>query len=156
MPRWKVGRRAQAGTTLIELLVSLMIVGLALVLIVGTFSTGLLDATMAKRNTAVEAVIQYELDNISGSTFNPSIDPTLQSYSECFATESSTTPFRLSSFQAPCPNDQPYTLRADVLFTPQQSPTRRQLWTITVIPWSSASPSPLPIGSPVSTYKVNR
>lgn len=151
MPRWKDRRRAQAGTTLIELLVSLMIVGLALVLIVGTFSTGLLDATLAKRNTAVEAVTQYELDKISGSQF----DASAESYSECFATESSTPPLLLPDYQDPCPSG-PYTLRADVLLTQQQSPTRQQLWTIAVSPWPAASPSPLPIGSPVSSYKVNR
>jgi len=80
-------RKAQAGTTLIELLVSLMVVGLALVLIVGTFSTGLLDATLAKRNTAVDAVVQYEMEKIGASAFISAA-----AYSECFATESLTSP----------------------------------------------------------------
>jgi type II secretory pathway pseudopilin PulG len=149
MPRWKDRRRAQAGTTLVELLVSLMIVGLALVLIVGTFSTGLLDATLAKRNTAVQAVVQYELDKISGSPF----DRAAPSYSECFATESSIPPTPVS-YQVSCPGGQPYTLRADVSLTLQPSPNRQQLWTISVISLTSASA--LPIGSSVSTYKVNR
>jgi type II secretory pathway pseudopilin PulG len=152
MPRWKDRRRAQAGATLVELLVSLMIVGLALVLIVGTFSTALLDATLAKRNTAVQAVVQYELDKISGSQF----DPSAGSYSECFATESSATPWHLDVYQDPCPNGQSYTLRVDVLLTPQQSPTRQQLWTISVISLTGGLASPPPIGSSVSTYKVNR
>jgi type II secretory pathway pseudopilin PulG len=151
MRRRKDRRRAQAGTTLVELLVSLMIVGLALVLIVGTFSTGLLEATLAKRNTAVQAAVQYELDKISGSQF----DQSAGSYSECFATESSVTPWHLDVYQDPCPSGQPFTLRVDVLLTPQQSPTRQQLWTISVVSWTSGSASP-PIGSSVSTYKVNR
>jgi type II secretory pathway pseudopilin PulG len=150
MPAWKDRRRAQAGTTLVELLVSLVIVGLALVLIVGTFSTGLLDATLAKRNTAVQAVVQYELDKIGGSQF----DPSAASYSECFATESSTSPWHLDIYQDPCPGGQPYTLRADVLLTPQPSPNRQQLWTISVISLTGGPTSP--IGSSVSTYKVNR
>ena len=41
---------------------------LALVLIVGTFSTGLLDASLAKRNTAVGAVAQYELGRIAADS----------------------------------------------------------------------------------------
>ena len=147
MPRWRDRRRAQAGTTLIELLVSLMIVGLALVLIVGTFSTGLLDATLAKRNTAVQAVTQYELDQITASQF----DPSPQAYSECFATESSTPPQLLNEYQDPCPSGQAYTLRADVTWT--HGPTSgSQLWTITVSSWPDQSA----IGSPLSIYKVNR
>ena len=108
MPAWKDRRRAQAGTTLVELLVSLMIVGLALVLVVGTFSTGLLDATVAKRNTAVQAVMQYELDQIGASPFNAAPSP----YSDCFATESPTSPTS-AAFQGPCPSGS-FTLRADV------------------------------------------
>lgn len=129
-------RKAQAGTTLIELLVSLMIVGLALVLIVGTFSTGLLDATLAKRNTAVDAVVQYEMEKIGASAFSNSP----ASYSECFATETSTNP-------GPCGGPQ-YTLRADVTFSPY-SPTVQQ-WTIAII----SLPSGTQVGSPVSVLKV--
>jgi type II secretory pathway pseudopilin PulG len=146
MPRWKDRRRAQAGTTLVELLVSLMIVGLALVLIIGTFSTGLLDASLAKRNTAVEAVVQYELDRIGASTFQSAPQP----YSECFATESSIAPQPAAGYQGGCPGGQPYSLRADVTGT--VSTPSSQLWTITVNTW----PNPAPVGSPISTYKVNR
>jgi len=141
-------RRAQAGTTLVELLVSLMIIGLALVLIIGTFSTGLLDATLAKRNTAAEAVVQYELEQIGGSTFQSSP----QQYSECFATESSMPPQPAVSYQGGCPVGQPFTLRADVTWGWLGPPSSRQVWTITVNTW----PNPAPIGTPVSTYKVHR
>lgn len=144
---WKDRRRAQAGTTLVELLVSLMIVGLALVLIVGTFSTGLLDAALSKRNTSVQAVTQYELDRVIASQFNPSA----QSYSECFATESATSPLIVANYQDPCPSGTLYTLRADVTWVPGPTSTS-QLWTITVRTWPDASQ----VGSPVSTYKVNR
>jgi type II secretory pathway pseudopilin PulG len=146
MPAWKDRRRAQAGTTLVELLVSLMIVGLALVLVVGTFSTGLLDATLAKRNTAVQAVTQYELDRIGASPF----DSSAPSYSECFATESPTSPTLLANYADPCPSAS-FTLRADVTWTSGPTPTS-QLWTITVRTWPDASP----VGSGLSTYKVSR
>jgi type II secretory pathway pseudopilin PulG len=132
-------RKAQAGTTLIELLVSLMIVGLALVLIVGTFSTGLLNATLAKRNTAVEAVTQYEMEKIGASAFSSAVP----AYSECFATESPTSP-------GPCSGSQ-YTLRADVTWAWNQSSTTVQVWTITI----SSVPSGAQVSSPVSILKVN-
>ncbi len=131
-------RKAQAGTTLIELLVSLMIVGLALVLIVGTFSTGLLDATLAKRNTAVDAVVQYEMEKIGASAFNP----TPAAYSECFATENPTSPA-----PAPCTGSE-YTLQADVTWQPYSSTV--QQWTIAI----SSLPSGAQVGSPVSILKV--
>ena len=147
MPAWKDRRRAQAGTTLIELLVSLVIVGLALVLIVGTFSTGLLDATLAKRNTAVQAVMQYELDQISGSQFNTSAE----SKSECFATENTNSPAPSSPmYQGSCPSG--YTLRADLLLTTQAAPARRQLWTVSVAVW----PDGTQVVSSLDVYKVNR
>jgi len=144
-------RRAQAGTTLVELLVSLSIVGLALVLIVGTISTGLLNSFVEKRNTAMEAVIQYELGSIAASHFNS----TAPTYSECFATESPTAPAPAltsagSTYQQPCPSSS-FALRADVSWTPGPTSTS-QLWTITVSTW----PNPSPIGQPVSLYKVNR
>jgi type II secretory pathway pseudopilin PulG len=139
MPSVKNRRRAQSGTTLVELLVSLMIVGIALVLIVGTFSTGLLNAAMAKRNTAVEAVTQYEMERIGASAFSSSAPA---AYAECFATESPTSP-------GPCGGSQ-YTLRADVTWTWDQSSTTVQVWTITI----SSLPSGTQVGSPISILKV--
>ena len=142
MPRWKDRRRAQAGTTLIELLVSLVIVGLALTLIVGTFSTGLIQATMAKRNTTAQAVLQYELENISGAQFQPFP----QGYSDCFA------PNSLKPDPAPigtCP-DGLYEFRADM--NVGAGPTLTvQSWTVTVI-----SLPDTPIGSPMTVFKSNR
>lgn len=145
MPRSKDRCRAQAGTTLIELLVSLVIVGLALVLIVGTFSTALLDASLAKRNTAVQAVLQYELDSIGGTQFNASAQP----YSECFATEAAVAPAPAASYQGACPGTQ-YTLRADANQTPNSATT--QLWTVAVVVWPAGDP----VGSTISLYKVKR
>ena len=145
MPAWKDRRRAQAGTTLVELLVSLMIVGLALVLVVGTFSTGLLDATVAKRNTAVQAVMQYELDQIGASPFNAAPSP----YSDCFATEDvSSAPIR-ASFQGPCTGGA-YTLRADVAVSP--GPGSTQLLSVTVISLSNAAQ----VGNTVQVIKGPR
>jgi prepilin-type N-terminal cleavage/methylation domain-containing protein len=138
-------RRAQSGTTLVEVLVAMMIIGLALVFIVGTFSTALLDSTLTKRNTAVEAVVQYELDQVAGSQFAGSPS----NYSECFATESTAAPQILGNFQDPCPGQ--YTLRADVSWAPGSTSTS-QVWTIVVVAWPGAGA----VGTPVSTYKVNR
>jgi len=143
---YKDRRRAQAGTTLVELLVSLVIIGIALVLIVGTFSTGLLDASIAKRNTAAQAVIQTELDQIYASTF----DPNAQEYSECFRTEVTAPPIRLS-FQNLCP-DPTYTLRADVTVARQTPTSTTQTWTVAVVTW----PDKLQAGTPVSTVKADR
>jgi type II secretory pathway pseudopilin PulG len=144
-------RRAQAGTTLVELLVSLTIVGLALVLIVGTISTGLLNSFVEKRSTATEAVIQYELGSVAAGQFNSSAP----AYSDCFATESPTAPAPAltsggTTYQQPCPSSS-FALRADVAWTPGPTSTS-QLWTITVSTW----PNPSPIGQPVSIYKVDR
>ena len=118
-------RQAQAGATLVELLVSVVIIGLALTLIVGTFSTGLLDATLAKRNTASVAAVQYELDQISSG--GASAPP----YSDCFATEDATSPpAQATGFQGACPSGS-YTLRVDLTVTP--GPVNTQVWSITVI-----------------------
>jgi type II secretory pathway pseudopilin PulG len=138
---YKDRRRAQAGTTLVELLVSLMIMGLSLVLIVGTISTGLLDAALAKRNTAAEAVVQYEMGKIAATQF--SVTPS--AYSECFATESADNPE-----PPPCPGD--FTLRADVSVEPGTTSTSPQKWTVTVFSLLNGAQ----VGSPISIYKVNR
>ena len=145
MPGGVDRRRAQAGTTLVELIVSMMIMGLALVLVVGTFSTGLLDATLAKRNTAAQAVAEYELGQLSGSVYNASA----ASYSQCFATEAPTAPSTLPSYQAACPGGA-FTLRADVRLVSTSNGV--QLWTISIMSW----PAGVSVGSPISTYKINR
>jgi type II secretory pathway pseudopilin PulG len=133
-------RRSQSGTTLVELLVSLVIMGSALVLVVGTFSTGLLDATIAKRNTAVEAVIQYEMDKIGAAAFaSPAAN-----YSECFATENTSAP-------SPAPCVAGFTLRADVTWTPRTAST--QIWTVTVVALPAGTQV---VGGPISIIKVNR
>ena len=149
MPAWKDRRRAQAGTTLVELLVSLVIMGMALVLVVGTFSAGLLNSAVAKRNTAVEAVMQYELDKVSADH-----DPTTADYSECFATENLNAPGQVT-YQANCdpgPSG-PFTLRADVRQLKNQappSPRTSQVWQVAVVTWPDKSP----VGSPVSLVKA--
>jgi type II secretory pathway pseudopilin PulG len=146
MPSAKDRRRAQAGTTLVELLVSVMIMGLALVLIVGTFSTGLLDATLAKRNTAVEAIVQYETDKVGASAFNASAG----FYSECFATENPTSPTMLGAYQAACPSG-PYSLRADVSWGWLPLSATIQVWTVSVASVADGSR----VATPVSVYKAS-
>ena len=139
-------RRAQAGTTLIEVLVSVAIMGLALVLIIGTLSTGLLDASLAKRNTAAQAVMQYEIDQIHSAPFNSSP----QSYSECFATESANAPVSAGGYLGPCPAG-PFTLRADVTVGSGPTATSQQ-WTVAVSAWPNLAQA----GSPTSVLKANR
>ena len=78
----------QAGTTLVELVVSVAIIGLALTLLVGAFSTGVIQSTLVKRNTAVDAALGYELERIAAATYTTTPGP----YSECFAVDSAIPP----------------------------------------------------------------
>ncbi len=107
-------RRRQAGTTLIELLVSTMIIGLVLVLLVGAFSTGVLDTTLAKRNTAVAAAVEYELEKIGAATYST----TPAGYSECFAVDNPQRPATVA-YGGSCPGSA--NLRADVTKTDVQA-----------------------------------
>lgn len=136
-------RRAQAGTTLIELLVSTMIIGLVLLLLVGAFSTALLDATLTKRNTAVNAATEYELEKIGAAVYASAPTP----YSECFAVDSAATPTQVS-FGGACPGGT--NLRADLTETGVQ--TGIQKWTVQFRTY----PALRPVGTPVSVYKVSR
>jgi Tfp pilus assembly protein PilV len=134
--------RGQAGTTLIELLVSTLIMGLALVLLVGLFGTGVLDATLAKRDTAAQAATQYEIEKIGAMPYSVN-----SSYSECFATDGVSSP-TVVSYQGSCPGSAK--IRADVSPTTLQDSL--QQWTVVINSWPTSSP----IGKPVSTYKVPR
>jgi type II secretory pathway pseudopilin PulG len=116
---------------LVELLVSLTIAALALSLVVGTISTGLLDATLAKRNTAAQAVIEYEMEQVSASAFNPSPSP----YSDCFASEQPKDPTPAGGYLGSCSSG--YTLRADVSW--QQYSGSVQRWTIVIKGWPSGA-----------------
>jgi type II secretory pathway pseudopilin PulG len=139
-------RRAQAGTTLVELLVSITIIGLVVVLLVGTFSTGLLDATLVKRNTAVTAADEYELEKIGASSYSATPAP----YSECFAVDNAATPTQVA-WQGPCPAGT--NLRADVSSMPAPGyQAGVQQWAVQVLSYPSLGK----VGSPVSVYKVNR
>ena len=142
----KTSRQRQSGTTLVELLVAVVIMGLALALIVGTFSSGILQSTLAKRDTAATTVTQYEMDAVYGSRFNP----TATSYSDCFATETmGSLPAPATSFQGMCP-DTTYTLRADVTIV--AGPSGSQQWTVAVVSW----PGQVQTGQPVSFLKIRR
>jgi type II secretory pathway pseudopilin PulG len=143
MPDRAKRHRAQAGTTLIELLVSTVIIGTALVLLVGMFSTGAIDSRLAGRNTAAEATLAYELEKVGAMPY--SANPT--GYSECFVTDQATNP-TLVAYKGVCPGSAD--LRADI--SPSQPQGGPQLWTIQINTW----PGPAPIGTSVSIYKVNR
>jgi type II secretory pathway pseudopilin PulG len=136
-------RRAQAGTTLIELLVSITIIGLVVVVLVGAFSTAVIDGTLAKRNTAVTAAQEYELEKIEASVFSA----TPSAYSECFAVDSPGAPTQVG-LGGSCPAGT--SLRADI--TESDAQPSVQQWAVNLVTYPSIGP----IGSPVSVYKVNR
>jgi type II secretory pathway pseudopilin PulG len=138
-------RRAQSGTTLVELVVALFIAGLALALVIGTISSGLLNATLAKRNTAVQAVMQYETEQVGASTFSSSA----ANYSDCFAVDNPSAPAAAAGFQQACP-DPSYSLRADVSWQWMSGSSTVQVWTIQISGW----PSGASIGAPVQVLKV--
>jgi type II secretory pathway pseudopilin PulG len=147
MRRLKDRRRAQAGTTLVELLVSLTIASMALALIVGVLSTGLLNATIAKRNTAAQAAMQYEVEAIAASSFSTSA----AQYSDCFATESPSSPAAAAAYQGSCPSGA-FSLRADATWQWLPGSSTVQVWTISI----ATVPSGSAIGQSVTVYKVNR
>lgn len=144
MPAFRDRRRAQAGTTLVELLVSMVIIGLVLVLVVGALSDGLLDSYLSKRNTASQAVAEFEIDKVGASAFNSNA----AFYSDCFATESAANPAP-AAWQGACPSGA-YTLRADVSWASLQGNTGVQVWTIKV----TSVPSGSQVGGAISVYKV--
>ncbi|MFI4972600.1 MAG: prepilin-type N-terminal cleavage/methylation domain-containing protein [Hyphomicrobiales bacterium] len=135
--------RAQSGTTLIELLVSTVIIGVALVILVGMFSTGVIDSNLSKRQTAAQAATQYEEESIGAMPYkaNPA------SYSECFASDGTGNP-SVVGYLGSCTGSAK--IRADV--SAEQLPGNLQQWTIQIRTW----PAPAPVGNPVSVYKVNR
>jgi type II secretory pathway pseudopilin PulG len=135
--------RAQAGTTLIELLVSTMIIGIVLVLLVGAFSTSLLDATLTKRNTAVSAAVEYELEKIGAASFSATPTP----YSECFAVDNVAKPVSIA-FKGACPSGTD--LRVDV--TETNVKTGLQRWAVQ----ANTYPRIGSVGPAVSVYKANR
>jgi type II secretory pathway pseudopilin PulG len=136
-------RRAQAGTTLIELLVSLMIIGLVVVVLVGSFSTALLDASLAKRNTAASAAAEYELEKIAASAFNSRP----AAYSECFVVDTSTAPAPVG-LGASCAAGT--NVRADVSESDVAGGV--QQWAILV----RSYPALGQVGTTVFVYKVSR
>ena len=147
MPAVRDRRRAQAGTTLVELLVAITIAGLGLALVIGTLSTGLLDATLAKRNAAVQAVMQYETEQVAANAFSSSA----AEFSECFATENPTSnPFVTAAFGGGCPTNT-YSLRADVTWSWKTGSSTVQDWTIAVVDAGAGSPQAI---ASVHTYKV--
>jgi len=148
MDRRSRRRRAQAGTTLVELLVATVIMGLALVLLIGLFSTGALDSVLASRDGAAQAATEYELDKIAAAQF--AANPT--SYSDCFASVGGTAPVGVA-YRGACPGSS--SIRADVnapAACSSQTPQTCQQWTIVLDSWPAGSP----IGKPVSTYKAKR
>jgi type II secretory pathway pseudopilin PulG len=134
--------RAQAGTTLIELLVSTVIIGVALVLLVGIFSTGVIDSNLAKRESGAQAATQYELNKIDAKQADSN------GYSECFASDGSGNPTTIG-LGARCPSAA--RIRVDVSASAiQVNGVSLERWTIQANTWPSAAR----IGSLLSVYRV--
>jgi Tfp pilus assembly protein PilV len=133
--------RAQSGTTLVELLVSIVLMGLALTILIGLFSSGALESVLSKRDASAQAATEYELDKVGAAQYSSNPSP----YSECFASDG-TSP-TVVAYQGTCPSSS--NIRADVGVTQAGN---LQQWTIVINAWPGASA----IGKPVSTYKVNR
>lgn len=133
----------QSGTTLIELLVATTIIGVAVLLLVGAFSTAVIDATLTKRNTAVTAATEYELEKIGAASYQSSASE----YSECFAVDSAIQPVQVGLGGA-CPSGM--SLRADVTESDVQPGV--QMWTVRI----NVYPALSPVGASVSVYKVDR
>ena len=143
LPSWwpRDRRQAQSGQTLVEVLVAVVIMGFALALIVGTFSTGLLDSAISKRNTAALGVVQYELDQINAAPYGS----LPAQYSDCFATEDATSPpTTLLTFKGSCPTSA-YSLRVDVMAAGGPA-SNTQLWSVTVSSWPDGVPAGQPGG----------
>ncbi len=141
----RTARQTQSGATLVELLVSVVIIGLAMALIVGTISSGLLQAVIADRNTSATGAAQYEMNAVGARQF----DGAAQGYSDCFTNAAGTSPVTTPVFAGACP-DPTFTVRADVTVT--NGLNGSQQWTVSVVSW----PAQTPLGQPVSFLKVNR
>jgi Tfp pilus assembly protein PilV len=147
MDRRSRRRRAQAGTTLVELLVATVIMGLALTLLIGLFSTGAIQSVLSSRDSTAQAATEYELDKIAAQPFG-STSP----YSDCFASVGDTAPVGVA-YKGACSGSS--TVRADVAAPTacsSQPSQNCQQWTIVINSW----PAGAPIGKPVSTYKANQ
>jgi Tfp pilus assembly protein PilV len=149
MDRRSRRRRAQAGTTLVELLVATVIMGLALTLLIGLFSTGAIQSVLSSRDSTAQAATEYELERIAAAQFAANPAP----YSDCFASAAAAAPVEVA-YGGGCPGTS--RVRADVTATQvkcnSQTSQTCQQWTIVLNSW----PGEAPIGKPVSTYKANR
>lgn len=121
----------------------MVIIGLALLILVGAFSTGLLDATLTKRNTAINAAAEFEVEKIGAAAYAASPAP----YSECFAVDVNAQPTQVT-LGAPCPAGT--NLRADV--TEEDVQPGVQQWTVHM----NTYPAIGAVGAPLSVYKVAR
>jgi type II secretory pathway pseudopilin PulG len=129
---------------MVELLVSTTIIGLALSLMTGSFSSALIGSHIARNTTAAEVIIQSELDQVRARTY----DASAVSFSECFSTSGGEAP-ATGGFPGSCSASDLY--RADVarLADPQPNVQR---WSVTVQTW----PQPRPIVPAVDVFKDNR
>jgi type II secretory pathway pseudopilin PulG len=134
--------------TLVEMLVSCTIIGLALSLMTGSFSSAVIGARIARNTTAAESITQSEFDRVRAGSYSAS-------FSECFATEGSNAPPpRIIGYKQDCLGYDLY--RADMTLGPwpaSGTPNPNiQRWTILVQSW----PQPAPIVPAVDILKDTR
>ncbi|OLB84077.1 MAG: hypothetical protein AUI15_35140 [Actinobacteria bacterium 13_2_20CM_2_66_6] len=144
MARRRLRHRGQAGTTLVELVVSVVIIGLAVTLLVGAFSTGVIQSSLVKKTTSADSAMEFELERIAAATY----DSTPQPYSECFAVDGPMAPAFASAYQGSCPAGTG--LRADV--TESDVQPGLQQWSVGFVTYPALGA----VASPISVYKSQR
>ncbi|MFN2463427.1 MAG: hypothetical protein ABR573_05940 [Candidatus Dormibacteria bacterium] len=117
----------------------------------GSLSTIVVGGSTAKRLASAAAIIQYEADKVKASTFASAAPP----YSDCFATETATTPAAAATvggttYQQTCATG--YSLRADVTRNADIVSGSLQSWTIVARQYPAATQ----VGQSVTVYKDNR
>jgi hypothetical protein len=114
------------------------IIGLALALMTGSFSSALLAARVARNTTTAEAIIQTEFDQVRAAPYNDAD----AAYSECFTSQGGQVRI---AYQGACTDADLY--RVDVSPSPYQPNVQR--WTVLVQTW----PQPRPIVPSVDVLK---
>jgi prepilin-type N-terminal cleavage/methylation domain-containing protein len=139
--------RDQRGVTLVELLVACTIIGLALALMTGSFSSAVIGARIARNTTGAELITQNELDRVRAIPYTAAAAP----YSWCYATEGvlAPPPSPAPTYLGACRPSDLY--RADVTVSAGPLPNM-QKWTVSVKTW----PQPAQIVPPVDVLKDNR
>jgi hypothetical protein len=145
----RVGLGRQEGIALVEAVVAAAILGGALAMMIGAFSTVSIGTTVAKRSAAAQVAINYEIEKVIASTAPPA------SYSECFGNENvpvlARPPLRTAFPGDACPSG--FFLRADVVYVGSAPGSSAQEWKVSTFVQPDSS---IQAASPVTFYKAVR